>query len=270
MRETVLMVAIALAAAGVVHAGVVIKNSEKDLPGGKETGSETIYVQSGKVRIDSLDSRGRVTDFTLFRDGVVWQVDVASRTYRKLDKAAMQKAAAQQQQAIAKAKAQMANMTPEQRQRMSKVLGDMQAGGSSSTAPHAEPVFSRTGRTETIGSLTCQVWESKVGGKTSAQYCVATPGSIPGGGEALAGLKQMMTTLKEITADLPMAGKELGVLADGIRKLDGYPVVVREFTGNKPDSERTYKTSNSEALAADKFEIPKGFKEKVAFEDDED
>jgi len=265
MRSQLTMAAACLGAAGVVQAGVVVHSTGKDLKSGRETDREVVYVQDGLVRIDKVDEHGQATQMTLFRDGAIWDVHLPQKTYTKMDKAAMQAGAKEMDAEMAKMRAQMANMPPEQRAMMEKMMGNMNAKPGGTAPARPEATWTDTGKTEHVGSYTCRIWESRFGARLDAQYCVVPKGSLAGGDELIAAMHQVSSLAHDIMAAFPVAAEATEREFAAFEKLNGYPVLVRHFSGDAPSTEYVVQSVDHQSVAADKFVVPAGFKEKPAF-----
>jgi len=250
MRTFIALLASSLAAAA-ANAGVVIHMAAKSLPEGKQSHQTVYYAQGGYLRIDSLDDRGHVTSIDLMRDGVIWQMDVAKRTYEKFDKAHVQ---GQMQVMDERLNAMLAKLPPQQRAIMEERMKKLKE-------PHIDVAWNDTGRSEKSGSYACRVWEEKRTGKVRGEYCVAAMGSLPGGDELAVSLKNAYATAKEALSGVPQAARILESYSK-FNAMNGFPVVHREMMGGKPYEETVMTSIERQSLPADKFAIPKGFTEK--------
>ncbi len=254
MRIEQLIALALLAGSGTAYAGAVIHQTERDLPDGKPSDKETVYVQDGMIRSDNLDERGHPTGLMIFRDGVLWDVKVANRTYSKIDKAAAQQG---MQQLQAMRQQMMANLPPERRAAMEKM---MERSGQEGTPLS----WTDTGRTEHVAQFSCEVWQGKRADKLEDEYCIARPGDVTDGDEIYAALRQFAASFKEVIST--MQGKA-GAPKTGFYNLDwidrakGYPILRREFSNGKPYRETAVKSIEQQKLPTDKFAIPQGFKE---------
>ncbi|MBV8146882.1 MAG: hypothetical protein JO184_17970 [Gammaproteobacteria bacterium] len=243
-----------VAGSGVAHAGAVIHQTSRDLPDGKPKDDETVYVQDGMIRSDKLDDRGHPTSVSIFRDGVMWELNVEQRTYKKLDKAAAQQLGAMS----AQMQQRLASLPPERRAAIEKAMGSAQA---------APPItWAGTGRNEKVAGFACDIWEGKKQATLEYEYCIAQPGAVPHGDEIYAALKQMEASLRDAMSAMQGAAGPAAVHAtydtlSWTERAKGYPILRREFSGGKPYQERAVKSITTEQLPADKFAIPQGFRE---------
>src|SRR5581483_11816976 len=81
--------------------------------------------------------------------------------------------------------AAMANMPPERRAMMEKMMGQLGGAGAAAADEGSKRSLKNTGRTETVANIKCTVWEATVGKDKVEELCAAAPGSVPGGDEMM-------------------------------------------------------------------------------------
>lgn len=252
-----LTMAVCMVGAGAAHAGVVVHASSKDLKSGREADRQTFYVQNALVRIERLDEHGQIRQITLFRDNALWDLQPAQHTYTKMDKAAMQQVNQQMEQ-------QLAKMPPEQRAMVEKMMA-----GASAKPPGAPPsqpgTWTDTGKTQTVGQYTCHVWESRFNGKLETQYCVVPTGTLPGGDELVSAMREVGKIARDLMSALPPAAAGASRELAAFDRLQGYPVLVRHFSGETPTREDVLQSIDRQPVPANQFEVPPGYTERPAF-----
>jgi hypothetical protein len=235
----------------VAEAGVVVHYETKDLTSGKTRDDTVMYAQDGMLRMDSLDDQGHVTHTAIARDGVIWEIDVRQRTYMKIDKAVVQQ---RMGAATAQLQAMMAQMPPERRAVMEERMKQMQQPDG--------VVWNDTGRSEQAGAYRCRVYEEqRTDRKARAEYCLAAPGSVPGGEELAAAIHKAALTAQDIFTGVPQVRRRADQFSR-FAKMNGVPVLKRELQGGKVSREEHARSIDRESLAADQFALPKGFTEK--------
>ncbi len=247
-----------LAAAGAAQAGVVLHRGTRETPNGKTREHEVMYVQGGMIRIEDKNESGAGTRVMLFRDNTMYQLNPAQHTYVKFDKAAAQQLGDRMDQMRAQMQARMANMPPEQRARMEKFMSKAQG---SKASPFT---WSDTGRTEHVGQWSCQVTQRKHAETVDAEYCVTAPGNITGGDEVYSTMKQFMTAWHDTLESVPQL-RNAAHNMEWIQGLKGYPVLHRDVVDGKPGREDVLTSAEKQSIPADKFEIPKDYKESQPF-----
>lgn len=230
------------------HAGAVLKMDTKDA-GGKTQPFETYYAQDGMLRIDRLDAHGGITGTTLVRDGTVWEIDPAERTFTRVDPASLGQFASESSSQM---EAMIASLPPEKRAMMEARMGQMKQ-----KAATTQYTFTDTGRSDHAGQYPCRVWEEQRSGKPFAQYCVVPASSLPAGAELETALKKATATAGQIIASVPMLAPRAEHLTR-LGQMNGFPASSRTGGGD----EHVLSSAQAQSLPADKFAIPKGFTEK--------
>jgi hypothetical protein len=222
---------------------------------------EVVYAQDGMLRIDKLDDEGHVRDITLIRDGTIWNVNVAKRTFMKLDKDAV---AAQQSAMNDRMQSALQNMPPERRAMIEQRMKAIQQQTHAYTLTDA-------GRSEHVGSYSCQIWQATRDGKPIAEYCVAPKGSLTGGDELIAAAHKASAVAVDISTASPQMARAMSPIYTLYGKMDGFPVLTRHLDGGGSHNETFVTGIEKKSLPADQFAIPKGFTEATpgrAAEDD--
>ncbi|MBS0578012.1 MAG: hypothetical protein JSR36_01970 [Proteobacteria bacterium] len=246
--RTIIAGTLALLFSLVAHAGSVLKMDAKDAAG-KTQPFETYYAQDGMLRIDRMDAHGGITGTTLVRDGVVWEIDPAGRTYTRVDSASVGEFAGA---SANKMEAMIASLPPEKRAMMEARMAQMKQKSAST-----QYTFTDTGRTDHVGSYACKIWEEQKSGQPFGQFCVVPSSSLPGGAELETSLKKATATAGQIIASVPM----LAPHAEHITRLgqmNGFPARARISGGD----EHVLTSAQAQSLPADKFAIPQGFTER--------
>ena len=120
-KSSVSILATALFMMSTAQAGVFIEMSDHDVASGKMTPRHNLYAQQGMLRTDSTDGHTVV----LFKDNAMYMLDSSTKTYRVLDKAAMDQMAGKMNDMMASVQAKIANMPPEQRAAMERAMQGM-------------------------------------------------------------------------------------------------------------------------------------------------
>ena len=232
------------------QAGVVVHMAQKG-SADKAKDKSVIYAQDGFLRVDDLDEQGHVDRMTLFRDGVVWQVEIPQRTFQKFDKNAFAALMGGRQTRM---QAMLATLPPEKRAVMEARLQAMQNKSIDYSLADA-------GRSETVNSYSCEVWQMTRNGKVSAEYCVASKGSLPGGDELVNSSHKAAAIATDVVSAVPQMAQAVPPLFILYGKMEGFPVRVRQISGRSTPDETVLSRIEQQTLAADKFQIPQGFTE---------
>jgi hypothetical protein len=257
MRSLVLA-SIALASTS-ASAGVYLESHEIELGVKPASAPEVskIWFDGGRMRTTDSDGDGAI-----FREQKIYALDADEKKYTVVDKAAMDRMGGQLAEARKKMEAQMANMPPERRAMMEQMMSQMGGGGPGAKKPVKRDVTA-TGRSETVGGFRCSIWEVALDGVKDHEVCAAAPGSLPGGAEVLKTMREMGELMKGLTEGLgQMAqGAATDTWAD-LAKINGVPILTRDFENGKATSETRVSVIRSESVPASTFEVPKGYKER--------
>jgi Domain of unknown function (DUF4412) len=250
MNKRSLFLGLASMVAAAAQAGTVVHMERRSLPDGKLQPHSVIYAQGGQFRMDSLDVDGHVQDFVLVRDGSIWQVDVAKRTFYLFDKAAL----ANQQTAVqGRWQSMLQRLPAEQRAAMeARMQGILQH------AQQTDLSMTDTGQTDRVGSWSCEMWRLKVNGKPMSDACIASRGELAGGDELVASTHKAADTAADVLGSLPWARVTQERMAL-YGKNDGFPVRTRQLDGDTPEDEEIVTSIKTRPLPPDTFAIPKGF-----------
>jgi Domain of unknown function (DUF4412) len=249
MRAILSGLCICCAAVTVAQAGVVVHMSRKGSDNAPKP-DEVVYAQDGMLRMDKLDSDGKVRDFTLIRDGTIWQVNVAKHTFSKIDKNAV---AAKQSEMTDRMQTMLQSLPPERRAMMEERMKAIQQ-------PHAY-TLTDAGRSEHVGSYSCQIWQATRDGKPIAEYCVAPKSSLTGGDELVAAAHSASSVAIDVASASPQMARVMAPIYTLYGKMDGFPVLTRHNPGGTEHDETFVTGIEKKSLPADQFAIPKSFTE---------
>jgi hypothetical protein len=260
MRAIVSGLCVCIGAITAAQAGVVVHMGAKGSSDNAPKADEVVYAQDGMLRIDKLDSEGHIRDITLIRDGTIWSIEVAKRTFMKFDKDAV---AAQQNEMSDRMKAALQNMPPERRAMLEERMKAMQQETHAYTLTDA-------GRSEHVGAYSCQIWQAARDGKPIAEYCVAPKGSLTGGDELVAAAHKASAVAVDVSSASPQMARAMSPVYTLYGKMDGFPVLTRHMSGGAAQDETFVTGIEKKSLPADQFAIPKGFTEVAPGKSDAD
>ena len=251
MRRQILVLMLFMAAGmAAAQAGTIVYQDRKNPTDGKVHPDSVIYAQDGQFRMDTLDAAGHVREFVLVRDGNIWQVDMENRTFMQIDQSGL---TAKQSEMQNRMQAMLQSLPPEKRAAMEARMQGMMAGRS-------QPAFTMTdtGKSDQVGSWSCEIWQMHKGGTVTDDVCIAPRGSLPGGDELIEALHKAATTASGVLSSIPAAHAAAQRMAV-YGQANGFPVRTREYEGGKVENELTVSRIEHSALQADRFAIPKGF-----------
>jgi hypothetical protein len=251
--KPIYLIVLGMLGAQAASAGVYVELVDHDIPSGKVELSQKMYVQNGQGRF--VDSAGRTT---LIKNGTMYVIDDADKSYIAFDKATMEKLAVKINEAMAQMQEQLAKLPPEQRAQMEAMLPAM-GGGDKKWVVEAID----TGKSDKVDGRACRVWDIKRNGELDDQMCVVAYSSLPGKENFQAMFANFAKVFEEMAKSVPMlAGmmtNEFGAQA----KVNGFPVRTRGYENGKlGDTEHNVSVWREEAIPASMFEVPAGYKQK--------
>lgn len=237
-----------------VHAGAALEMINRDLANKRESKSMT-YAQDGRLRIET---GGPQDAFAIFRDETLYTFNPKDKTYVAMDRATMQKLAAQLNPALKMLQEQMANMTPEQRAQMERMIGNKLPG---SDKPVNEEVR-KSSRKGSVAGFACSYSEVLQDGVLQSEVCVTPAADLKGGKELYDAALKVSALLKDMMSsiDAPWLKQMMNRELENFQKLGGVPLITRVFDEGKPIHEAEMKSLRNESLAASLFEIPTDYK----------
>jgi hypothetical protein len=244
------MVLVLAGATAVAQGGTIVHMNRTDFDG--KTRPETvIYAQDGQFRMDTLDEDGHVSEFVLVRDGSIWQVNVPKRTFYQIDQSAL---AGQRSQVQEQMQAMLQRLPPDRRAAMQERMQAFMAHSAQTTVDMTD-----TGKTDHVGSWSCEVWQEHRNGAVSSDACIASRGALAGGDELVDATHKAAATASSVLSAIPEARANAQQMAL-YGKADGFPVRTRQLDRNgRVDSSDTVASIERQSLPADRFAIPKGF-----------
>lgn len=253
MRLSAFIVALGLGSTA--FAGAYLETATGE-PGAKQPGQvNKMWFDGGRMRSEN-GGRGEGA-VAIFKDKAMYVLDPKTKSYRKIDKATVDQMAAKLADARKQMQAAMANMPPERRAMMEKMMGQM--GGAAADAP--KRALKNTGRTETVAGIKCTVWEASVGGEKAEELCAAPAGSVTGGDEMMKTLREVGEMLKTFTQSFGANSKMDNEWRD-MQTINGVPILTRDFSGGKVTSETRLSVARKESVPAGQFDVPAGYTEK--------
>ena len=152
-----------------VQAGVVLQMKESK-PGSKTPGQQiNMYIDAGKLRIDIGEHRGKKTAMIFDQaKQVMWMIDHSRGSYMGMTAADLQRMKQQLDSAMKQMEAQMAQMPPEQRRMIEKMM--KQKMGMAKPSSITMQVKSRG---EKVGRYVCTLYEVLSDGQRTQEVWAA-------------------------------------------------------------------------------------------------
>jgi hypothetical protein len=259
-----LLPAIILGLAGQLFAGGVLEMSTKNSSGATVVASR-MYAQAGKLRMDQMDESGAVQTSAIFQNNEMVMVNYADKKFHRIDEKTLAQLGAQMQKASAAMKQleqQMANMPPEQRAMMEKMMKGRMAGMAGMGAKPPVIRFEADGM-GTWQSYTCKNYTVYAGDQKTQEMCTVPASKVEGAEEFVAAARNMKEFFDKFKEALQMPG--LANLAQNpaevIGQVEGFPVHTKEFENGVLRQEKFLSSSKTESLSDSLFSPPQGFRE---------
>jgi hypothetical protein len=260
-RSAVTALLAASLACGAAHAGAYLESVEKDLDGSKTPATSKMWFDSGRMRTERTERDGDV-QLVLFKNQAMYMLDSKTKTYRVIDKSTAEQMSAQLANAKKQMEARMAAMPPEQRKKMEEMMAKLGKGGAAGMMPGAPKPPQRTlknsGRSETVAGIKCTIWEAYEDGKKDEELCAAAPGALPGGDDVMKTFRDISTMMSSFTESLG-SGRADNQPWHDMDKINGVPILTRDFDDGKPTSEMRMTVVRKESVPGASFEVPAGY-----------
>ncbi|MEM6794352.1 MAG: hypothetical protein AAF725_10235 [Acidobacteriota bacterium] len=255
--------------AGAAFAGVELRSVTTDHSGAEpKTDRSVTLAVNGNLRINALGADGTPKNSTIFRGelGDFLVVDYPSKSFTLMDDQAIEDLKAQLEFTMLQLDRQMAELAPEQRQKMRDSLRPPEP---------AESKLVDTGKTAEKSGFDCRLFEVREGETVTRQIWVASWDQVEEGEQ----LKKSLLGFDAFTTNLSDAFKEIRSNAlggaqifdlggtnpfDDFQRLGGLPVHTIELEGGEP----TFETRIEEVIErADldnrSFHPPQDFKRRA-------
>jgi len=172
----------------------------------------------------------------------------------------------QMKEAMKRVEEQLKNVPEDQRAMVEKMLKERMPnmGGNAPSRPANE--YKRTGQRATKAGYPCVRYDVLRGGEKVREMWVTDWDNVEGAREVREAMLDMADFFEQIMSSLSESLGGLGPAFggdspfDGLREMDGFPVVVREFDGGELESESTLRSARRRTLDPADFEPPAGYK----------
>lgn len=247
---------------GHAFAGVVITLENKEFGANLlRTEMSQVSIDGRKMRVDQVE-RGSSFIFRGDQERLM-DIDHSRKTYRFIDKQTMQGAGDQMSQMMKQMEEQLANMPPEQRQMVERMMkGKMGQQAPQMQAPQ-ETEVKRTGSRETIHGYPCVKYEVWRGGQKVREIWATDWRKAGVKKGTLDVFKDMARFQREMFASMKGAGSQRGGFSE-FEKIDGFPILTRDYENSKVRSETLFKSAKEKKMDAAIFDPPKGYTEAQA------
>jgi hypothetical protein len=241
-------------AAGTAHAGVYVEMVNHDLARDTRDIAQKMYVQGGRGRFVDPDGRA-----TIIKDGTLYMIDDAQKTYVVFDKPTMDALAKQLNAVMEQAKEQISKLPPDARAQAEEQLAQQMPGMASDKKWVVEAVD--TGKSDKVDGRNCRLWDVKRNGELDDQLCVVAYGEMPGKENFQSVFADFAKAFEEMAKSVPMLSGAMTNEFAAQARVNGFPVRSRAYENGKlVDQEQVVSVWREEKFPADMFEVPTGYK----------
>ncbi len=194
-----------------------------------------ISIQGADLRVDGkLDVSNKNAAQLIYQGNsqTLLMIDHDKRTYAAMDKKTMEDMKAKIDSAMQQMEAQLAQMPPEQRQMMEKMMKGRMPMLAQQPVEDVEE-FQKTDRVASAGGYDCLITEVISAGTRISEICVAPWSEIKGAEEietTFNGMIELFTRMfTSLSQSLPV---KVRMPFTNMQQLDGFPVIVTNFKGD--------------------------------------
>lgn len=197
-----------------------------------------MWAGNGRFRMEMQG--GQVVQ--IFRDQAFYTLNLAGKSYSKLDKAALDA---------------MTQKMNEANKSLEALLPPDQQGKKKPSSSKPERTLKPTDRSETAAiGQPCKVWEVFSGGAKVQELCVVEVAKLPNGKELIATMQQVGEAFKGTAASAGMND-----VWQDVKTMNGFPVITRMYLNGKLFQEVKTTAIRVADTPESMFTIPAGFKE---------
>lgn len=279
LRTSVLVVSFLSIVAGLAHAGAVFRNTVENFGEDNqffEAGDSYVTVtkvDGNRMRMDTQGMDGKLATSTLFLGDTdeMYMIDHDEKTYMVIDKEQIEALASQMNQAMQQMQEALAQVPPEQREMMERMMKGKMASGANYEPPSPQ-VVSDLGESGSVNGVGCQWKQVTRDDALERKVCVADAGTIAGGQEMVALAHDMrdfatgLTQIAQSASNFPMmgGGTMASVGAGMTADLEGYPLIEEDYDGEgKLIRRSTFESADEVSFEDDEFTPPGGYKKQT-------
>lgn len=232
-------------------------------PSGQETDRTNIFAQSDKIRMDMNANEGNSSRVSMIFLGDRFLIlEHSNKSYMVMDEAMLDEVSTQISAAMEQMEAQLANVPPEQRAMMEKMMQGMMG---QHNVPTAGPRIEATGAGR-WQSYDCKNYSVYEGAQKTQDICAATLDQLAGGEEMMQAFRRMSVFITKMTESMPMQssdGINPGELMD---QIDGFPVHTIEYENGKVTAEVSLESVTEQNLDQGLFSAPEDYRRQDLFQ----
>lgn len=244
-----------------LQAGVEMKMSEQT-PQGKGIGESYIYVQDKMIRVDGMPGSDDKTSMIL-KDDRLLILNHKDASYMTIDEASVSQIASKVDAAMEMMQQQLANLPPEQRAMMEKMMKEQMgvAMGAKDDKPAAPVRRVEKGASSSAGPYACTEYAIFEGSQKTQELCAASLADIEGAVDIKSGMEQlssMFTRMLESFPNVPFMDANNNPM-ELMNEIDGFPVRTVMLKNGAPSRILLLKSTTTKTLPDTLFSAPEGY-----------
>ena len=254
-----------LSVAGIAQAGVVFRIEVEDLSAGGQVEITEIKIDSNRMRTDSGGSNPTSMIF-LGESDEMYMIDHTEKTYIVMDRETIEAMASRMNEAMQQMEAAMANVPPEQREMMERMMKGRMGSMPSATPPPA-PVVRSLGESGSVNGVGCDWKEVTRDAIVDLKACVCNWTDIAGGDELRAmslEMRDFVSTLMESFSSMTNSGVFGSSISENpmssMEHLGGFPLISEDFDNGTLSRRSRFQSADEVAVSDDAFSPPSGYK----------
>lgn len=260
--------------AGIAHAGAVFRTTVENFAEdnaffeARESYVSVVKIEGNRMRMDTQSMEGELASTVIFlgETDEMYMIDHDEKEYIVMDREQVEALGQQLSQAMQQMQEALAQVPPEQRAMMERMMKDRM--GSGDYEPPSPPVVTDLGESGSVNGIACRWKQVTRDDVLEEKACVAEQGEIAGGAEMVAIAHEMrdftegLRRMAESASSMPMLGGgtmgELG--ASMAADLDGFPLISEHYDGEGKLMKRsTFESADEVAVPDAEFTPPSGY-----------
>ncbi len=276
LRTSLLAVCLAMSSIGATaHAGAVLRTTVENFAKGnmffdaQESYVTVTKIEGNRMRMDTQGMDGTLATTVIFlgETDEMYMIDHEKKSYMVFDRERIEALAQQMSEAMRPMQEMLAQVPPEQREMMERMMKGKMPGGD--YKPPSPPVVTDLGEGGSVNGVACQWKQVKRDDRLERKACVCDEGAIAGGKEMVAIAHEMrdfaesLTQMASSVSNMEMlGGGTLGAFATEMTAdLEGFALISEEYDSEEKLIMRsTFESADEVSIPDEEFDPPSGYK----------
>lgn len=231
--------------------------------------AETISVQDGKLRVDASASGNSPATAMIFADQELLILNDAERSFYRITPETIEElgtmlgqVSAQVSAAMEQMQAQLANLPPQQREMMERMMRDRMPNMAAMTQAAAPTMRIEQGAGQQIGAYACTEYSIYADDALVQELCAADYSSVPGADDIASVFANVQGFFEGLRNAMPpaLAGMRNNPF-DTMSQVEGFPVRTRTYVNGNLQQELVLSSAETRDIESSRFELPAGYTE---------